>query len=104
MSVVAVLACVDVVPDRRLLETDGALVVLAEGDRRPRIHRRELLLPHVVVEPTAVLAHTTGEHKGHGTGSVHEVRVVPMVDPSTDDDHALALGSLGGARPLPSEL
>ena len=104
LPVVAILARVDVVPDGRLLEPDGVVPVLAERNRRPGVHRRQLFLSHVVVEAATVLAHTTGEHQSHRSGPVHQVGVVPVVDARPYYDHALAAGGLGGARPLTGEL
>ena len=104
LSVVAVLARVDVVPDGRLLEPNRTDVVLGERDRAPGVHGRELLLAHVVVEAATVLTHATREHERHGARPVHEVPVIPVVDAGAHDDHALPAGHLRGIRPLTREL
>ena len=104
LPVVAVLARVHVVPDRRLLEAGGGLPVLAESDGGPGVDGGQLLLAHIVVETPAVLTYATGEHEGHGPGPVDQVGVIPVVDARPDDDHALAVRGLGGVGPLAGEL
>ena len=56
LTVVAVLAGIDVVPQRRLLQARGGLPVLGESDGSPGVHRCQLLLADVVIQATTLLA------------------------------------------------
>ncbi len=104
LAVVAPLVGVHVVPDGRLLHSRAAVPVARGHDGSPGVDRRQLLLPDVVVHPAAVDADASRQHQRHHGSSIHQVAVEPVVDPGTDDDHALAVGLLGGAAPLAGEL
>ena len=87
----------------RVLEPRGPCPVEREGQRRPGGHRSELLLPHVVVEPAAVLADAAAEDEAGDGGAVGVIAVVPLVHAGADDDRALAAGLVGGGGPFPGE-
>jgi hypothetical protein len=104
MTVVAILASVDVVPQRRLLEPDGLVPIFGEGNGAPRVHRRQFFLAHVMIEPAAVPSDAATQHQTHHPGAVYQVVMVPVVDTRTDDDHAFAFGDVGRVRPLAGKL
>ena len=98
LFLVAPLIAVDVVPRGSVLQTGRAGPVAPKRDEGPGRHGGQLLLADVVVEAAAVLAHAAREHQGHDAGPVHQVVVVPVVDPGADDDAALAVGRSGPSR------
>jgi len=57
-----------------------------------------------MIKAAAVAPHAPGQHQPGDGGAIQQVVVVPVIDARTDDDRALALGFLGGGRPLAREL
>ena len=103
LLLVAPLIGVDVVPARSVLKAGGAVPILAEGQSTPGLHGSQLLLADVVGQAAAVDADAAGQHQGVNARAVHEVGMVPVVDPRADDDGALAARHLCGHRPLARE-
>ena len=104
LAIITILAGIDVMPQWCLLQADRVMPVFSERNITPGIHRCEFFLTHIVVKPTTVTTNTTAQHQGHGPGAVHQVGVVPVIDAGTDDDHAFALGYVGGIGPFTRKL
>src|SRR5215468_5327623 len=100
LALVPPLVRVHVMPTRSILEPDGRHPVAREGDCSPRLARGQLFLPDVMIQAAAVDTHTAAEHQGVNSGAVHQVVVVPMIDPGTDDDGAFAAGMPRRITPL----
>ena len=100
---VSPLVGVDVVPARRVLQSRRREPVLRQSDRRPRLHRGQLLLTDVMRQSAAVDADATAEHQRMNAGPVHQIGVIPVIDAGPDEDRALASGVLGGRRPFTGE-
>ena len=57
-----------------------------------------------MVKPTTIAPYTTRQHQRHGTRTIHEIAVIPMINAGTHNNHALAIGQIGGVGPLASKL
>ncbi len=53
-----------------------------------------------MVQPATVDPDTTCEHQRHGGSTVDQIAVVPMINPCTDDHHALSVCDFGRFVPL----
>ena len=103
LLLVTPLVGVDVMPTGRVLNARRGKPVLRHRDGRPRLHRSQFLLPHIVRQSASVDSHAAAEHQRVDTGPVDQVRVVPVVDSRTDKNRAFAAGMLGGGSPFTRE-
>ena len=85
-ALVAPLVCMDVVVRGGIHKTGRLRPVESPHDARPGCRWSQFFLTDVVIEATAVLAHTAAEHQGRDAGPIDQVGVVPVIDSSTDDD------------------
>src|SRR5215467_1042665 len=101
VSLVAPLIGVDVVPTGRILQTDSGHPITTECNCCPRLPWRQLFLADVMRESTTVDSNTTAEHQCMNCGTVHQVRVIPVVNSRADNDRAFAAREFCGIAPLP---
>src|SRR5690242_19411733 len=76
------------------------LSTLGKGELEESVLGPDALLPHVVIEPTAVLARVAGKRDKQNHRSVGEVVVKPVIGSSAVNDHCwLARAQFVGEGP-----
>ena len=101
---VAPLIAVDVVPGGRILQTWWTNPIDAHGQGLPDGNRSQLLLTHVVSQPTTILPDAGAEHQRGNGRAVNQIVVIPVINPGADDDGAFAIRPLRGIGELAGEI
>jgi len=65
--------------------------------------RCQFFLPDIVRQPTSVDSDAATEHQCVNACSIHQVGVIPVINPGSDEDRAFSVGMLSRRAPFPGK-